>query len=136
MMVKGGCFCGAIRYRISCEPAQVAHCHCLHCRRTSGAPLVTWAVFDSSKFEYIKGTPGHYESRPRVRRQFCEKCGTQLTYQNLQNSAEIDVTVGSFDHPESVEPQDHVWADRMLSWARLADGLPRYARDRTKKDDK
>jgi len=132
-MIEGGCFCGAIRYKIDGEPLRVAHCHCIHCRRTSGAPLVTWAVFESSKFEYVKGTPGQYESRPKVKRQFCEQCGTQLTYRHLQNSAEIDVTVGSFDHPESVEPEDHVWADRMLSWAHLADGLPRYGRNREKK---
>ena len=40
------------------------------------------------------------------------------------------MTAVSLDTPESVEPEDHVWADRMLPWIHLSDGLPRFALSR------
>ena len=122
----GGCFCGAIRYRVDGPPRRVTHCHCVHCRRTSGAPFVTWAEFDPAKFTIVKGQPRECECRPLVTRWFCGDCGTQLTYQRAKEPDTIDLTVASFDAPEEVTPQDHIWCDRMLPWIRLADDLPRY----------
>lgn len=126
MKINGGCFCGAIRYQIDGPPRRTTNCHCRHCRRTSGAPFLTWAEFDLTKFKFIEGTPGQYESRPLVTRQFCAVCGTQLTYQHAEGEDTIYVTVGSLDAPEEFEPEDHVWCDRMLPWLKLADGLTRY----------
>src|SRR5206468_9902663 len=36
--ITGGCFCGAVRYRVSATTRDVSHCHCSICRRTTGAP--------------------------------------------------------------------------------------------------
>lgn len=126
MTMEGGCFCGAIRYRVDGPPRRVTNCHCVHCRRTSGAPFVTWAEFDSARFEMVRGMPRQCESRPRVTRRFCGACGTPLTYRHAEESDTIDVTVASLDSPDEIEPEDHVWCDRMLPWVRLADDLPRY----------
>ena len=98
----------------------------MHCRRTSGAPFLTWAEFDRDRFELSAGTPGRVESRPGVTREFCSSCGTQLTYQHADEAGIIDVTVASFDVPGPVEPEDHVWCDRMVPWIHLDDDLPRY----------
>ncbi|HEY3174966.1 MAG TPA: GFA family protein [Candidatus Polarisedimenticolia bacterium] len=126
MAIEGGCFCRAVRYRIEGAPRRVTHCHCLHCRRTSGAPFLTWAEFEAGAFTFVAGAPARFESRPLVTRRFCSSCGTQLTYQHAESPATIDVTACSLDGPEEVAPADHVWSDRMLPWIRLADGLPRY----------
>lgn len=32
----GGCYCGALRYRIAAAPIGVGHCHCSICRRATG----------------------------------------------------------------------------------------------------
>jgi hypothetical protein len=94
---------------------------------------VTWAEFAPAQFEFVTGTPGRCESRPKVTRQFCAKCGTQLTYEHADEPGTIDVTAASLDAPDAVHPEDHVWCDRMLPWVQLADGLPRYnlSRDET-----
>ncbi len=130
MTMEGGCFCGAVRYRIDGRPRQITHCHCSHCRRTSGAPFLTWVEFEAAGFEIVTGSPGRFESRPLVTRQFCGQCGTQLTHQHTDATETISVTAGSLDHPEVVEPQNHVWCDRMLPWIELADELPRYGLER------
>src|SRR5882672_9850687 len=128
---QGGCFCGAIRYRAAGAPVTVTHCHCLHCRRTSAAPFVTWAEFDLTGFAFTRGAPVRYLSRPTVTRTCCGRCGTQLTYRRDGNTKTIDVTVCSLDRPERLVPRDHVWHVRRLPWVRLADRLPRYRRRRT-----
>ena len=126
MKNEGGCFCGAIRYEFDGTPSRITNCHCLHCRRTSGAPYLTWAEVDTGHFRITRGTPGRFESRPNVTRQFCSNCGTQLTYQHVKEADIMDVTVCSLDAPEEMEPEDHVWSDRMLPWIRRVDKLPRY----------
>ena len=127
MKLEGGCFCGALKYQINSSPQRVTHCHCIHCRRTSGAPFLTWAAFESADFTFTAGTPARCETRAKVTRLFCPQCGTQLTYQHAEKPNIIDVTVGSLDTPGAVTPQDHIWCDRMLAWLHLDDGLPRYA---------
>ena len=128
--MEGGCFCGAIRYQTDRPPRRVTHCHCLHCRRTSGAAFLTWAEFHPSQVRFTGDTPGSHESRPGVTRQFCRSCGTPLTYRNVAEPESLDVSACSLDAPEDLRPEDHVWARRMLPWIRLADGLPRYDSDR------
>ena len=126
-MTEGGCFCGDVRYRVEGSPRRVTHCHCLHCRRTSGAVFLTWAEFDAAQFRFTKGRPGLCESRPGVTRQFCTGCGTQLTFQDAENADAMDVTVASLDDPGVMKAEDHVWCDRMMPWLEMNDGLPRYA---------
>src|SRR5216117_2644895 len=48
--ITGGCFCAAIRYRVSATTGDVSHCHCSICRRTTGAPFVSWATFPAAAF--------------------------------------------------------------------------------------
>ena len=124
--MDGGCLCGKVRYRIEGKPRRTTSCHCLHCRRSSGAAFVTWSEFDAHLFSLVSGTPSQYESRPRVTREFCGACGAQLTYRHADTPETIDVTTCSLDYPDGIAPEDHVWFDRALPWVKLADGLPRH----------
>jgi len=124
--IEGGCLCGAVRYRIDGCSRRTTNCHCIHCRRAGGAPFVTWVEFRAVDFTLMSGSPSRYESRPRVARQFCGRCGAQLTYQHADEPETIDVTACSLDNLDPVSPEDHVWCDRMVPWLKLDDGLPRF----------
>jgi len=128
--IDGGCLCGAVRYQASGPAYGITHCHCRTCRRASGAPFVTWAGFDSDKFEFTQGQPASYGSSKNVVRTFCSRCGTALTYQRLDLLDSIDVTSGSMDDPEKIKPEDHTWTESRISWIILADPLPTYPRER------
>jgi len=130
MRHEGGCFCRAIRYEAEGPTGHVTHCHCRHCRGTSGAPFVTWAEFPTAGFRFTAGEPARFATRPGVQRAFCPACGTQLTFNDAATPDVTDVTVCSLDAAESFVPEDHVWADRMLTWLRMDDGLPRYGTNR------
>ena len=126
----GGCFCNAIRYHAGGKPLGVTHCHCSMCRRTSGAPVVTWATFPTAKLTITKGDPTRLESSARAVRTFCGRCGTPLTFQEHDRPETIDVTVGSMDHPNNFAPLDHTWTSSQLGWLKVDEHLPRHPRAR------
>ena len=76
----GGCLCGAVRFRITGTPLCVSHCHCTYCRRATGAAFITWMTLPSELFEITHGEPAFYRSTPKVRRGFCARCGSTLSY--------------------------------------------------------
>ena len=127
---KGGCFCGAVRYRAAGAPFNPTNCHCADCRRASGAPFVSWASFPAAGFTFTQGKPESFRYAGRVRT-FCGRCGTPLTFQEDESPAEIDVTIGSLDHPEALAPRDHLWVSDRLPWITLADDLPSFETRRT-----
>ena len=122
----GGCFCGAVRYLVRATPRDVTHCHCGICRRTTGAPFVTWATFPAAAFAFTAGTAAEFRATPRAVRQLCAACGTALTFRETVRPNSVDVTVGSMDRPEVAVPTAHIWTASQLAWVRLGDDLPRH----------
>ena len=129
-MLKGGCFCGLIRYEAAGTPFHETNCHCSICRRTAGAPFVTWFSVPRSRFRIVRGEPARFKSTAKGTRSFCPRCGTQLTFEHEDFLQEIDVTACSLDDPESLAPRDHTWTGGKLTWVKLADGLPHYRQRR------
>jgi hypothetical protein len=123
----GGCQCGAIRYEASSDPVVVALCHCTMCRRANAAPAVAWAMFSETQVHFTTAHPKQYQSSPPARRGFCGHCGTQISFTADYIPGLIDLTVGSFDQPESLTPVLHYWDSKRLPWVQFADRLPRYA---------
>jgi hypothetical protein len=125
-MLKGGCFCGRVRYETTATPFHETNCHCSNCRRTTGAPSVAWFSVERSHFRLTLGIPTRFKSTPRVTRSFCSHCGTQLTFETEDSPTEIDVTTSSLDDPDSVPPKDQTWIRSRLSWVTLDDRLPKH----------
>ncbi len=115
-MITGGCFCGAIRYEIEDGDYPVANCHCSMCRRTSGAPFVTWLVAPASRFRYTSGEPRILHSSEKGTRYFCERCGTPLVCITADHPDNVDVTTGSLDEPGRYVPTFAVHEDTKLPW--------------------
>ena len=120
--IEGGCFCGAIRYRISADSVSAGICHCVSCQRAVGAESVAWASFQASGFEFMDTEPRSYNSSKGVTRTFCPRCGTSLTYQSTSDT--IDVTLASLDDPERLPPTKEIWAESRISWNALHGTLP------------
>jgi hypothetical protein len=123
---EGGCFCGRVRYRVSGEPLRSAICHCVSCRRTSGALSVAWVSFPYRRFSFIEGEPADFRSSDEVSRTFCQSCGTSLTYRDDEDADCIDVTTASLDRPDEFPPTRHIWLEDKLAWENVDDGLPRF----------
>jgi len=125
--VMGGCHCGKIRYEASGTPVYVPYCHCESCRRTSGAPVVMYVMFETRDVRFSHGHRKLYESSRGVRRGFCADCGTPLTWEGVWGGKKvIEVHVGTLDDPEHVRPDRHVFYEERLSWFDVFDRLPRF----------
>jgi hypothetical protein len=129
-MLTGGCFCGAIRYEVLEQASNQTNCHCTLCRGTTGAPCVAWFSVPIKGFTLVRGCPTQFRSSAHATRSFCATCGTQLTFADDSTADEIDVTACSLDEPRHMPPHDHTYTDSRLSWLKLADDIPQFARSR------
>jgi hypothetical protein len=114
MMHNGGCFCGEISYEFDGHGIRTANCHCTMCRRTSGAPFVTWLIVPAAQFRYLKGTPKTLKSSSDGTRYFCGSCGTPVVCVNASHPEIVDVTLGSLDRPDQFSPSFEVYKDTRL----------------------
>lgn len=131
-MLIGGCFCGLIRYEAAGTAFHETNCHCSICRRTTGAPFVTWFSVPRLQFRIVRGELQRFKSTAKGTRSFCPRCGTQLTFEHEDFVQEIDVATCTLDNPNTVPPKDHTWTSSKLPWVMLADHLPQYPERRQK----
>ena len=124
---EGGCLCGAVRYRVAGPIAWTAHCHCSMCRRASGAVALTWVTVPEACFAFTRGAPATYQSSENAERRFCRTSGSPLTFWSRAHPAEMDVSLGTMDHPQDHPADRHTWTRSRLPWLRLDRHLPAYA---------
>ena len=122
----GGCLCGNVRYRITGPFDSVAHCHCTMCRRASGAAVTTWVTVPVARFAVTAGEPTTFRSSDHGLRQFCPNCGAQIAFKTTQRPGEVDVTVGTLDHPERHAAEFHIFAADKISWLHVDEDLLAY----------
>lgn len=129
MIIEGGCHCGAVRYRIDGEPMTHALCHCTDCRRSAGAPMVSWTMYPVEAVRITRGAVKTYSSSENGRRQFCADCGTGLFYLNSKMlPGIIDVQSSTYDDPNRVAPQAHIQVAERIAWMEKAHELPAFER--------
>ena len=122
----GGCFCGAVRYRVAAPPRTICLCHCAMCRHSVGAHAVAWATVPRASLAVTAGRPAWHRSSASARRGFCAQCGTSLFFEGDKWPDDIDVTVGSADDASSLAPTLHVWARKRLPWSATLSRLPAH----------
>jgi hypothetical protein len=114
--------CGAVRFRLTGEPFEIDYCHCASCRRHTGAPVSVFLDCKRDVVEFTQGEPALYESSPGVRRGFCARCGSTLTYETDALPDEIHIHVGAMDRPQDFAPHGKPsFPEERLPWFRLAD---------------
>jgi len=97
----GGCQCGAVRYRVQGPVHHASICNCRMCQKALGNLMAPFANF-AAEVQWTRGRPSYFQSSARVKRGFCSKCGTPLTYQVGDHNPSL--TVGSFDRPDAIMP--------------------------------
>jgi hypothetical protein len=129
-MTTGHCFCRSIAFAFEGEPRWTLNCHCESCRRATSSPMATWISVPRTALRFTGGERSYYASSPGVRRGFCGRCGSPLTYENEQLPDEVHILAGALEEPDAARPSAHVFSEEQLTWFDVADELPRYARTR------
>lgn len=126
---QGHCLCGAIRYELNGAPLHVALCHCSDCRRSAGAPCVSWAMFQEASLTVTAGQPKTINSSGTAMRSFCPDCGTGLFYRNAVNLPGIvDVQTATLDDPDALAPTLQIQVAERLGWMAHMQELPVFER--------
>ena len=55
---EGGCFCKAVRYRLTTAPMIVHCCHCRNCQNQTGSAFVINAFIEADRVELLSGETG------------------------------------------------------------------------------
>jgi hypothetical protein len=128
--LRGGCFCGAVRFEIG-EIFDAGYCHCSICRRFSGAPLVVWANAPGRAFRLTAEEPVGFASSDHWTRYFCPTCGAPVYGRHPSPPADgsdlVCILTPSLDEPEAIRPSAHIWCGSGLAHFDVRDDLPRFA---------
>ncbi len=127
--LTGGCLCGAVRYEISAEPMIALKCHCLVCRKISGAGHSPLAAFPANAVKIegeLKGFQGKADSGAETTSEFCPTCGAPVFGRNNRMPDMVAVRIGSLDDPNKVTPSLEIYTKRTPDWDKMDDQLPAF----------
>ena len=133
MKVEGGCYCGAVRYKVEGDPVFKGQCHCRECQHiTGGAANLTMGISDAN-FKYIKGTPSAYTRTDidnPVTREFCSICGAPLlTRAPAALPDTVLLKVGSMDNPADFGgPDIAIHTDDKYDFHLIGEGVAQFAK--------
>jgi hypothetical protein len=109
----GGCLCGAVRYRLEARPLAINACHCLDCRKLTGAANLLMIIWARDGFHLEKGAVDSWRKTADSGRQIdimrCKSCGTRLWHEPLSNPAQIVIAAGTLDQSDWAVPSSHIW---------------------------
>ena len=78
---KGSCFCGAVEFTVSGEPAGMGYCHCESCRHWSAGPVNAFTLWSPEAVKITQGADniGTYNTTPQSSRKWCKNCGGHIS---------------------------------------------------------
>lgn len=129
----GGCACGAVRFEVRGEPADMNHCHCRLCQRGSGTGHGSHLTFVDAEVT-LTGEARHWiatgELGTRKSRAFCPTCGTPayMTFPDMPGV--FVVYAGTLDEPERFAPQFVMWVSMAQAWDSADAGIPAFEKMR------
>lgn len=132
MEVKGGCYCGAVRYQSEGDAMFKGQCHCRECQYISGGhPNVVMGMPEAG-FKYTKGTPKQFQRKDLsdpVTREFCGECGTHLLTKTPRLPGAVLLKVGTFDDPSVFgKPHMVIFTIDKQSFHTIPEGVPAFER--------
>ena len=127
---RGGCLCGAVRYRFDAGPIASVACHCLDCQKLTGATNLLTLYVASEDFRHEQGEVASFRKRADSGREAdyfrCAHCGTRLWHQPLASKQWVMVAAGTLDDPSWVVPAAHIWVSRAAASASIPEGVARW----------
>jgi hypothetical protein len=120
----GSCLCGAVRWRLEARPLAINACHCMDCKKSTGATNVLMLLAKNEAFS-SSGETHVYRKRADSGRELdihrCAKCGTRLFHHNLVSNALVFITVGTLDDPSWAIPTSHIWVEKISPGVMMKD---------------
>ena len=120
----GSCFCGAVKFNVSGDPAAMGYCHCASCRHWSAGPVNAFSLWQPGALQVTQGADkiGTYNHTPISYRKWCKNCGGHL-FTDHPTMGLVDVYAAMVP-TLAFAPGVHVnYQETVL---RIHDGLPKF----------
>lgn len=111
---KGGCLCGAVRYRITAPITEIDACHCGMCRKHTGGIALGFEVppggIEWQETEALR----LYQSSKFAERGFCGVCGSGLFWRATAEGPEkglLSLGAGSLDDLNGLPLTTEIYTD-------------------------
>ena|ERR1041384_7848206 len=127
MKLEGGCFCGAVRYKIEGSLGRVSACHCSRCRKAfSGASSVYAEIAAEGTFSWVSGEHelAEYTSPKGWGLAFCRICGSTLC--GIFDGKVHGITLGTVDGDPGVQIEAHTFVGSKAPWDHIGGGAPQF----------
>ena len=127
-MLKGNCYCGAVKYEIKGKLLMFANCHCPDCRKFSGSTYSSVIVTEADGFKITAGEDHlvPFQSSPGKYRCFCKTCGCHLFSRVDHRPGMVFVRAGSLGDDPGIKPQAHFWTSAKAPWHEICDSIPQH----------
>jgi len=121
---SGSCFCGAVKFTVSGDPAGIGYCHCQSCRHWSAGPVNAFSLWPPSALKVTQGADkiGTYNKTPISYRKWCTQCGGHL-FTDHPTMGLVDVYAAMLPSL-AFQPGVHVHYQETV--LRMPDGLPKF----------
>lgn len=131
MVIEGGCYCGAVRYRAEGDPLFAGQCHCRECQYiTGGNPNVIIAMPETG-FAFTRGETRKFsrdDLENPVTREFCEVCGTAIGSRAPGLPGAFILKVGTMDDPSAFSSQMAIFTIDKQHFHHIPEGMPSFER--------
>ena len=121
---SGKCFCGAVEFTVTGEPALMGYCHCESCRHWSAGPVNAFTLWKPEQFKVTKGADkiGMYKKTETSHRKWCKACGGHL-FSDHPGMGMIDIYAAMLPKLK-FKPAMHLnYVETVLP---MKDGLPKF----------
>lgn len=121
---QGSCFCGAVQFTVTGQPAAQGYCHCESCRHWSAGPVNAFTLWAPDALTVTQGAEdiGEYHKTGNSHRKWCRKCGGHV-FTDHPGFKLVDVyaaTIPTFPF----QPAVHV--NYQETCLHIQDGLPKF----------
>ncbi|MGH1346842.1 MAG: GFA family protein [Nannocystales bacterium] len=123
--LTGGCFCGAVAYRIDAPLKHARSCHCSRCRKAFSGAGSAYAEVEPGALTWTKAEPTLY----RVGGgpwgiAFCGSCGSTLA--GMVGAQAHGVTLGCVDGDPGVQIEHHQFVGSRAPWDHIGGDAPQH----------
>jgi hypothetical protein len=122
----GGCFCGAVRYRLETPPMFVHCCHCTDCQKQTGSAFAINAIIETDRITLLQGALEAVEMKTDSGAPHdiyrCPICRSALWSDYSRRRVTRFVRVATLDQPSVLVPDVHIYTRSKLAWVVLPDG--------------
>ena len=118
---EGGCLCGSVRYQVTADPEASIVCHCKACQHRTGSAFGVGAYFPKANVKFLSGDLKTFEFRSSttdrwVKNEFCQECGTTVTWTLEMRPNDRAIAAGTFDKPGWHSIARHIWTESAHPW--------------------